>query len=60
MSSPPTPTPPAPKPRSIIYVDGFNLYYGAIRGGAHKWLDLQRYVTMIRKGDDIRQIHYFL
>ena len=26
--------------RTFIYVDGFNLYYGALKGTAWKWLDL--------------------
>jgi hypothetical protein len=26
--------------RTIVYVDGFNLYYGALRGTRFKWLDL--------------------
>ena len=25
--------------RTRVYVDGFNLYYGALRGTRHKWLD---------------------
>jgi hypothetical protein len=30
----------APPPhRTIVYVDGFNFYYGAVRGTAWKWLD---------------------
>ncbi|HUW83782.1 MAG TPA: NYN domain-containing protein [Phycisphaerae bacterium] len=45
--------------RTIVYVDGFNLYYGAVRGGPHKWLDLQRYFTLLRPHDRIVQIHYF-
>jgi hypothetical protein len=45
--------------RTIIYVDGFNLYYGAVRGGRHKWLNLQRFFELLRPHDDIHQIHYF-
>jgi uncharacterized LabA/DUF88 family protein len=45
--------------RSIIYVDGFNLYYGAVRGGPHKWLDLQKYFQMPRPDDDVQRIKYF-
>ena len=26
--------------RTAVYVDGFNLYYGALKGTAFKWLDL--------------------
>ena len=29
-----------PTLRTIVYVDGFNLYYGAIKGSPWKWLDL--------------------
>ncbi len=47
------------KLRSIVYVDGFNLYYGALRGGPYKWLDLQRYFHLLRPHDEIQQIHYF-
>lgn len=45
--------------RSIIYVDGLNLYYGAIKGGPHKWLDLQKYFSLLRPDDDIQTIKYF-
>lgn len=45
--------------RTIVYVDGFNLYYGAIRGGAHKWLNLERFFTLLRPHDTVLQIHYF-
>ena len=49
---------PAVTKRSIIYIDGFNLYYGALRKTAHKWLDLERYFTRLRKHDDIQSIKY--
>ena len=45
--------------RSNIYVDGFNLYYGALRATPHKWLDLERYFRLLRQADDIQNIHYF-
>ena len=45
--------------RSIVYIDGFNMYYGAIRGGPHKWLDLQNYFTRLRQADEIQKIYYF-
>lgn len=28
--------------RTIVYIDGYNLYYGAIRNTPYKWLDLYR------------------
>ena len=45
--------------RSIIYIDGFNLYYGALKGTSYKWLDLQSYFKRLRSGDDIQRISYF-
>lgn len=26
--------------RTIVYIDGFNLYYRALKGTSHKWLDI--------------------
>jgi uncharacterized LabA/DUF88 family protein len=45
--------------RTIIYIDGFNLYYGAIKGTPNKWLNLERYFQLLRPNDDIRAIRYF-
>ncbi len=54
-------TAPAPRPqaRSIVYIDGFNFYYGAVKGTCHKWLDIERYFTRLRQDDDLQRIHYF-
>lgn len=27
--------------RTIVYIDGFNLYYQALKGTPHKWLDIE-------------------
>jgi uncharacterized LabA/DUF88 family protein len=40
-------------------VDGFNLYYGLVKDGPHKWLDLEKYFTMLRPDDHILKILYF-
>lgn len=45
--------------RSKIYIDGFNLYYGALRGTPNRWLDLERYFTLLRQNDQIQKIWYF-
>lgn len=45
--------------RSVIYVDGFNLYYGAVKGTAHRWLDLETLFRRLRQDDDIQVIRYF-
>ena len=39
-------------PRTIVYIDGSNFYYGAIKGGPHKWLNLERFFTLLRSNDD--------
>lgn len=45
--------------RAIIYVDGFNFYYGAVKHTPYKWLNLQRFFTLLRPADDLREIYYF-
>lgn len=45
--------------KSIIYIDGFNLYYGSLKGSPEKWLDLEKLFSLIRQGDDIQHIRYF-
>jgi hypothetical protein len=47
------------KPRTIVYVDGFNFYYGAVRGTPYKRLDMENCFLKLRPGDDIRRIWYF-
>jgi len=45
--------------RANVYVDGFNLYRGALKGTAFKWLNLETYFDRIRTHDTIQQVHYF-
>lgn len=45
--------------RSIIYVDGFNFYYGAVRGTSHKWLNLERLFERLHPDDEIQVFHRF-
>ena len=46
--------------RSIVYVDGFNLYYGAIKHSAYKckWLNLEAFFRRLRP-DDLQELFYF-
>jgi hypothetical protein len=47
-------------PRTIIYIDGLNFYYGAVKASPElKWLNLERFCRLLRPHDDIRQIRYF-
>ncbi|MDZ4849421.1 MAG: NYN domain-containing protein [Pirellulaceae bacterium] len=45
--------------RTSVYIDGFNLYYGAIRGTSHKWLNLESYFSRLLPNDEIVAINYF-
>lgn len=46
--------------RVNVYVDGLNLYYGALRGSPYRWLDLCAFSTrLLQRTDTISQIHYF-
>jgi len=45
--------------RSIIYIDGFNLYYGAVKNTPWKWLDMEKYFSLLLPDDDIQIIKYF-
>lgn len=44
-----------------IYIDGFNLYYRALRGrpSGFKWLDLSKLTGALVKGREINRIRYF-
>ncbi len=46
--------------RVAVYVDGFNLYYRALRNTGYKWLDLQKLSRELLSSDDqIEFIRYF-
>ena len=46
--------------RYNIYVDGFNLYYGALRGQPYRWLDIRRFARgLLRYGDEVHRVRYF-
>lgn len=42
-----------------IYIDGFNLYYGAIKNTPYKWLDLMKMSELLFPNDTINKIKYF-
>ncbi|NWG25014.1 MAG: NYN domain-containing protein [Pseudorhodoplanes sp.] len=45
--------------RTHVYVDGFNLYYGALRKTPFKWLDLEKLCNTVLKATPITAIKYF-
>lgn len=42
-----------------VYIDGFNLYYGAVKGSPYKWLDLSALCHRMLPNDTIQSIEYF-
>lgn len=49
--------------RTAVYIDGYNLYYGRLRGSGHKWLDLvQLFRTIVGIQDptsDLLRVRFF-
>lgn len=48
-------------PRTNVYIDGFNLYHGAVEnmGPGYKWLDLSVLCARLLPKDHIHRIRYF-
>jgi uncharacterized LabA/DUF88 family protein len=46
-------------PRAFVYIDGLNLYYGAVKGTPYKWLDLFALCSLLLPRDDILKVRYF-
>ena len=45
---------------TYIYVDGFNLYYGSLKGTPYKWLDLKAlFANVLGCGHTISKIKYY-
>jgi len=42
-----------------VYIDGFNLYYGSLRGTSYKWLDLSLLCQYLLPDVCIHRIRYF-
>jgi hypothetical protein len=42
-----------------VYVDGFNLYYGCLKGTSHKWLDLDALCRTLLPNNQLHRIRYF-
>jgi len=42
-----------------VYIDGFNLYYGALKGSPYKWLDLAALCHRMLPNDTVQSIEYF-
>lgn len=45
--------------KTHVYIAGFNLYYGLLRGTPYKWLDLERWCDQLLPRNTVSRIHYF-
>lgn len=45
--------------RTNVYVDGFNLYYGALRNTPHRWVNLHLLCQLLLPTNTIQEIKYF-
>lgn len=45
--------------RTRVYIDGFNLYYGCLKGTAHRWLNVEALCTALLPQNQIDRIRYF-
>lgn len=42
-----------------MYVDGFNLYYGALKRTPHRWLDIGAFCRLLLPKNDVQKVRYF-
>lgn len=42
-----------------VYIDGFNLYYGCVKGTPYRWLNLSKLCTLLLPRHHIKRIRYF-
>jgi hypothetical protein len=42
-----------------VYIDGFNMYNGCLKGTPYKWLDVDALVRMLLPHDQVKRIRYF-
>lgn len=46
--------------RTYVYIDAFNLYYGALANSPHKWLDLEKFCDgILSEKNKVERIKYF-
>ncbi len=48
-----------PQQRTNVYIDGFNFYYGCVKGTPYKWLDFGKLCRLVLRGHNINRIRYF-
>ena len=46
-------------PRTNVYIDGFNLYYGCLKDTPYRWLDLGKMCRLLLPKHAVNKIRYF-
>ena len=61
MIEPPTDPEVTPaRKKAMVYVDGFNLYFGILQGSPDlKWLNLQSFMDFLRPDEEVVGVRYF-
>lgn len=49
----------AKQPQTIVYVDGFNLYYGCLKNTSYKWLNVVQLCRLLLPQNNIVKVKYF-
>lgn len=47
------------RPKARVYIDGFNFYYGVVRGTTLKWLDIEKLCDRLLPQFEVERILYF-
>lgn len=45
--------------KTYAYIDGFNLYFGALKGTPYRWLDVAKMCERLLRKDDVTRVRYF-
>jgi len=45
--------------KTIVYIDGFNFYYGCIKRTPYRWLDLMRFAQAMLPRNQVTLVKYF-
>ena len=45
--------------KTYVYIDGFNLYYGALKDSPYRWLDIKEMCHLILPQNEIVKINYY-
>ena len=49
----------APLPRTVVYIDSFNLYYGCLKHTPYRWLNIEQMCTLLLPDHQILAIKYY-